>query len=98
MEKCAEEVTGDHHCGFRRIRSTTDIIFCIRQIPAKEWEHNETVPRLLTGFKKAYGSDRREILYNILIKYGIPMKMVRVMKMCLNENSSRVRVGNHCLT
>ena len=29
----AEEITGDHHCGFRRNRSTTDRIFCVRQIP-----------------------------------------------------------------
>ena len=28
----AEEVIGDHRCGFRRNRSTTDHIFCIRQI------------------------------------------------------------------
>jgi len=26
----AEETTGDHQCGFRRNRSTTDHIFCIR--------------------------------------------------------------------
>jgi len=34
----AEEVTGDHQCGFRRNRSTTDHIFCIRQILEKKWE------------------------------------------------------------
>ena len=28
----AEEIIGDHQCGFRRSRSTTDHIFCIRQI------------------------------------------------------------------
>jgi len=27
----AEEVIGDHQCGFRRNRSTADHIFCIRQ-------------------------------------------------------------------
>jgi len=27
----AEEIVGDHKCGFRRKRSTTDHIFCIRQ-------------------------------------------------------------------
>jgi hypothetical protein len=95
MEKYAEEIIGDHQCGFRRIRSSTDIIFCIHQILAKEWEYNERAHRILTGFKKAYGSVRRGILYNILIEFGISMKQVRLTKMCLNETSSRVRVGKH---
>ena len=30
-----EEITGDHRCGFRHNRSTTDHIFCIRQILEK---------------------------------------------------------------
>ena len=34
----AEEIIGDHQCGFRRNRSTTDHIFCIRQILEKKWE------------------------------------------------------------
>jgi len=34
----AEEVIGDHQCGFRRNRSTTDHIFCIRQILEKKCE------------------------------------------------------------
>jgi hypothetical protein len=32
----AEEIIGDHQCGFRRNRSTTDHIFCIRQILGKK--------------------------------------------------------------
>ena len=34
-------------------------------------------------------------MYNILIEFGIPVKMVNLIKMCLNENYSRVRVGKH---
>ena len=34
----AEETIGDHQCGFRRNRSTTDHIFCIRQILFKKCE------------------------------------------------------------
>jgi hypothetical protein len=95
MEKYAEDIIGDHQCGFRRIRSNTNSIFYIRQILAKEKEHSETVHRLLTGFRKVYGSVRREILYNILFEFGIPMKLVRLLKMCLSKTTSRVRVGKH---
>jgi len=31
----AEEITGDPQCGFRRSKSSTDDIFCIRQILKK---------------------------------------------------------------
>jgi len=34
-------------------------------------------------------------LYNIHIEFGILMKLVRLMKMCLPERHSRVRVGKN---
>ena len=91
----AEEIMEDHQCGFRRNRSTTDHIFCIRQILEKKWEHNEAVHQLFIDFKKAYDLVRREALYNILIEFGIPKKLVRLIKMCLTETYSRVRVGKN---
>ena len=51
--------------------------------------------QLFIDFKKAYDSVRREVLYNILSKFGIPMKLVRLMKMCLTETYSRVWVGKN---
>jgi hypothetical protein len=63
-----DEIIGDHQCGFRRNRSTTDQSFCIRQMLEKKWEYNQTVHQLFVDFKKAYDSDRREVLYNILIR------------------------------
>jgi hypothetical protein len=42
-------------------------------------------------FKKAYDSDRRKDLYNILIEICIPMKIVRLIRICLSEIRSRVR-------
>jgi hypothetical protein len=46
--------------------------------------HNETVLQLLIVFNKACNSVRREVLYNILIEFGVPMKLVRLIKMSLN--------------
>src|SRR5215469_2014907 len=91
----AEEVIGDHQCGFRRNRSTADHIFCIRQILEKKWECNEAVHQLFIDFKKAYDSVRREVLYNILIEFGVPKNLVRLIKMCLTETYGRVRVGKN---
>jgi hypothetical protein len=80
-----DEIIGDHQCGFRCNRSTTDHIFCIRHILKKNWEYNETVHQLFIDLKKSYDSVRREVLYSILIEFGLPMKLVRLIKMCLNE-------------
>jgi hypothetical protein len=46
-------------------------------------------------YMKDYDSDRREALYNILIEFGIHKKLVRLVKMCLTETYSRVRVGKN---
>jgi hypothetical protein len=37
----------------------------------------------------------REVLYNILIEFWIPMKLVRLITMCLNETYNKVRIGKH---
>ncbi|KAJ4446515.1 hypothetical protein ANN_13211 [Periplaneta americana] len=87
-----DEIIGDQQCGFRRNRSTIDQIFCIRQIMEKKWEYKGTVHQLFIDFKKAYDSVKREVLYDILIEFGIPKKLVRLIKMCLSETYSRVRI------
>jgi hypothetical protein len=46
-----DEITGEHQCGFRRNRSTTDQIFYIRHILEKKWEYNGTVHQLFIDFK-----------------------------------------------
>ena len=61
----------------------------------KKWEYNEPVHQLFIDFKKAYDSVRREVLYKILIEFGIPMKLVSLIKMSLTETYTRVRVGNN---
>jgi len=82
----AAEIIGDHQCGFQCNRSITSHIFCICQILRKKWEYNKAVHQFFTDFKKAYDSFRREVLFNIIIEFGIPVKLERLIKMCLNES------------
>jgi len=49
-------------------------------------------------FTKYLDSFRRKFLYSILIEFGIPMKVIRLIKMYLNETYSRVCAGKVCLT
>ena len=50
--------------------------------------------QLILDFKKPYDSVGGG-LYNTLIEFGIPNKLVRLIKMCLYETYSRVRVDKH---
>jgi hypothetical protein len=76
----AQKIIRYHQSGFRRDRSTTDHIFCISS---------------LINFNKSYDSVKRDVLYNTVIEFGISMQMVRLIKICLNETYSTVRVGNY---
>jgi hypothetical protein len=53
------------------------------------------VHRLFVDIKKVYDSVRKEILYDNLAEFGVPMKLVRLIKTCLNETYSKVGVGEH---
>jgi hypothetical protein len=90
-----DEIIEDHQCGFRHNRSSADQIFCICQILEIKWEYYESVHQLFIGFKKAYDSVRRDVLYNVVIEFGVPMKLVRLIKLCLSETYSKVCIGKH---
>jgi hypothetical protein len=60
-----------------------------------KWEYSKTVHQLFIDFKKAYDLVRKEILYSILIEFGNSIKLVQLIKMCLNGTYSNVRIGKH---
>jgi hypothetical protein len=38
---------------------------------------------------------RREVLYNILLEFAVPLNLVRLIKICLNETYSKVHICKH---
>jgi hypothetical protein len=46
----------------------------------KKLEYNEAVHQLYIDVKKDYDSAKWEVWYNILIQFGVPMKLVRLIK------------------
>jgi hypothetical protein len=50
------------------------------------------VHQLFIDFKETYDSIKREVLYNILLEFGITKKLVRLIKMCLNETYNKIRI------
>jgi hypothetical protein len=44
----------------------------------EKWDYTEPVHQLFIDFKIAHDSVRREVLYNILTEFGLPMKLLRL--------------------
>jgi sorting nexin-29 len=51
IEPYAEGIIGDYQCGFRKGRSTTDQIFCLRMILEKACERRVDIRQLYIDFK-----------------------------------------------
>jgi len=61
----------------------------------KKLEYNEALHQLFINFKNTCVSVMGTVCYNMLIEFGIFMKLVRLIKMCLSETCSRIRIGKH---
>jgi hypothetical protein len=61
----------------------------------KKWEYNGTVHQLFIDIKKTYDSVRKDVLYNILIEFGIPRKLDWLMQMYLSEDYTTVRIEKY---
>ena len=80
LQTVAEEVLPDSQCGFHRARSCTDMIFSVRQISEKVLEHHDRAFLLFIDLKKAYDSVPRAALWAVLLRLGVPEKLVSIIR------------------
>jgi hypothetical protein len=73
-----DEIIGDLQYKFWCYRATDQIFYICHT------GEEVRVHQLFTDCQKACDSVRKEVLYNILIELGMPMKLVRLIKMFLN--------------
>jgi sorting nexin-29 len=90
-----EETVGECQCGFRPNRSTIDQIFMMRQTMERYYEYNTDLHMLFIDFRQAFDSIYRNQLFMALESYGIPEKIIRLIKMTLSDNTSKVLVANN---
>ena len=80
-----ESLDHESQCGFRPGRSCTDSIFTIKIALKKRREHGQESWVLFLDLVKAFDRVPRELLWMILEKFGVPAKLIRLLK-CLHNN------------
>jgi hypothetical protein len=87
----------ENQAGFRPGRSCTDQIFSIKQIIERCVEFDIPIELCFIDFKAAFDSLDREVLWQLLDHYGIPAKIINIIKNTYKDSSCKVKVEG-CLT
>jgi hypothetical protein len=98
LEAYTEEILEEYQCEFRKGRSTTDQIFMLRQIIEKTYEFNVDIHQLFIDYKQAYDSINRQQMCKIMKEFGIPEKLINLVKMTLRRTLNKVKLVVNYLT
>lgn len=80
LQKLAEGLYPESQCGFRPGRSTTDMIFCVRQLMEKSREQQQPLHLAFIDLTKAFDLVSRDSLFTVLSKAGCPPTLLSIMK------------------
>ena len=79
LQKLAEDVLPESQCGFRKTGGCTDMIFTIRQLVEKSWEHKAKSFITFIDLKKAYDSVPRSVMWLALGKMSVPEIVIKLI-------------------
>ena len=79
-----ESLDHESQCGFRPGRGCTDAVFTLKQVIRKRREHGLSTWVFFMDLVKAFDRVPRELLWIILLKFGVPPKIVSLLK-CLHK-------------
>ena len=79
MKDSVDKKLREEQAGFRRERSCCDQISFLRIIIEQSLEWNTGLYMVFVDFEKAFDSVDRKMLWKILRRYGIPLKIVRMI-------------------
>ena len=91
VKEAVDERMRENQAGFRKGRSCQDQIFCLNQVIEKCLD--QQLPCLINfiDFKAAFDSVHRPSLWKILQLYGIPGKMINIIKSSYRNTRCAVR-------
>ena len=97
LQKLAEEDLPKSQCGFRKDRGCSDMIFRVRQLVEKSWEHRAKMFFLFIDHRKAYDAVPRAAMWSILGKLGVPELTIELIKTFHQDTQAKIRVDGDTL-
>jgi hypothetical protein len=85
---------GNYQMGFRPNRSTVDNILIVRQIYEKCSEYNFDLHSIFIDFSYAFDTVNRDLIYNSVIKYNVPDKLIKLLKLTIHQTKMKVKINN----
>ena len=84
----------EEQCGFRPQRSTTDMMFVVRRLQELGRTSNTSLEICFIDLAKAYDSVDRVLLWEILARFGVPPRMIKVIRMSHDGMRARVQLDD----
>ena len=81
----------EEQCGFRPQRSTADLMFVVRRLQELGRTSNTSLDICFIDLAKAYDSVDRVLLWEVLARFGVPPRMVKVIRMFHDGMRARVQ-------
>lgn len=86
----AEQVLPESQCGFRKDRSTADMVFVARQLQEKSIEQHQDLYMIFVDLAKAFDTVNRPLLWKALQKFGCPPTFLAVLRAMHDGAMARV--------
>ena len=80
LQPIAESLDQEQQCGIRPGRGCQDAIFNVKMAIKKRREHGQETWILFLDLVKAFDRVPRELLWRVLEKYGVPEKLMRLLR------------------
>ena len=80
----------EDQCGFRPRRSTTDMMFVVGILQELGRTSNTSLEICFIDLGKAYDSVDRVLLWEELTRFGVPPRMIKVIRMFHNDMRARI--------
>ena len=93
FEHVVDLVLSESQCGFRRGRKTIEMIFVVRQLQEKCREQHQDIYLAFVDLTKAFDTVNRDLLWNILRKFGCPPTFIAILQQFHTDMCAQVVIA-----